>query len=207
MEANGLSDANAIRAGRQLRLPGTAEAQSGQSAVHPISAQPDSSRTVPARPVVTIPQTTVPRTPARVTAAEASATPGSTVTAGDVTVDVDAALSGGGLGAARQRAQDAAQGAAQQTQTAVQAASTQAQAAVQEVATQARTAAQGAAQQAQGAAASLSTGTREYVVKAEDDIYSIAMDFHTSPLKIRSLNGARSLDDLKPGDRILVPAE
>ena len=30
--------------------------------------------------------------------------------------------------------------------------------------------------------------------------------FEAQPLKIRSLNGGKSLDDIKPGDRILVPA-
>jgi hypothetical protein len=44
-------------------------------------------------------------------------------------------------------------------------------------------------------------------VQDEDDIYSIAMKFKASPLKIRSLNGGKSLDDLVPGDRILVPAK
>jgi hypothetical protein len=51
------------------------------------------------------------------------------------------------------------------------------------------------------------TPTKEYVVKEGDDIYSIAMQFDSQPLKIRSLNGGKSLDDLAPGDRILVPAK
>lgn len=195
MEANGLSDANAIRAGGQLRLPGTA-------------AKPTTSRTIPTptRPVAVVPPTTRPvatiptttRAPARVTVDEATAAPGSTVTAGDATIDVDAALSGGGLGAARQRAQNAVQNAAGQVRDAAQAAGDQAQSALGQVSD--------AAGRATGAVSSAAAGTKEYVVQEGEDIYSIAMQFEAQPLKIRSLNGGKSLDDIKPGDRILVPA-
>ena len=211
MEANGLADANAIRAGGQLRLPGTAatpvrptqaanpETTAVQNVVHPIPTTTRPVATIPTttRPVATVPTTT--RTPARVTVDEATAAPGSTVTVGDTTIDVDAALSGGGLGAARQRAQDAAQNAADRVRDAAQSAGDQAQSALGQVSD--------AAGRASDAVRSAATaGTREYVVQEGDDIYSIAMQFEAQPLRIRALNGGKSLDDIKPGDRILVPA-
>ncbi|MBQ6103355.1 MAG: LysM peptidoglycan-binding domain-containing protein, partial [Kiritimatiellae bacterium] len=64
-----------------------------------------------------------------------------------------------------------------------------------------------AAGRAADAVSSAAAGTKEYVVQEGDDIYSIAMQFDSQPLKIRSLNGGKSLDDLVPGDRILVPAK
>jgi len=205
MEANGLSDANAIRAGGQLRLPGTAAKPTTSRTIptptRPVAVVPPTTRPVAivpptTRPVATIPTTT--RAPARVTVDEATAAPGSTVTAGDATIDVDAALSGGGLGAARQRAQKAAQSAASEVRDAAQAAGDQAQSALGQVSD--------AVGRATGAVSSAAAGTKEYVVQEGDDIYSIAMQFEAQPLKIRSLNGGKSLDDIKPGDRILVPA-
>jgi len=216
MEANGLADANAIRAGGQLRLPGTAATPTTSRTIptptRPVAVVPPTTRPVAVvppttrpvaivptttRPVATIPTTT--RAPARVTVDEATAAPGSTVTAGDATIDVDAALSGGGLGAARQRAQNAVQNAAGQVRDAAQAAGDQAQSALGQVS-------DAAGRAADAVRSAASAGTREYVVQEGDDIYSIAMQFEAQPLKIRSLNGGKSLDDIKPGDRILVPA-
>ena len=212
MEANGISDANSIRAGRQLRLPGTAaqtpvrtttpapvaDAQAAQNAVHPIATPTTSPVATPTtRPVVSIPQPT--RAPARVTASEASAAPGSTVKAGDTTIDVDAALSGGGLGAARQRAQETVQAAQDLARNAADGAQDVARSASDQIGA----AAQQAAQQVRSAA---TPGTKEYIVQEDDDIYSIAMKFDAQPLKIRAINGGVSLDDLVPGTRILVPS-
>ena len=218
-EANHLSDANAIRSGAQLRLPGTSApkptarpvpAQTAQDDIHPIPPAPDPVATVPAttrppvpvptttRPVVTIPTTT--RKPVRVTPDEASAAPGGTVQAGDATIDVNAALSGGGLGAARQRGQNAMQAAANEVRNAAQAAGDQAQSALGQVSDAAGRAAAGVRD------AVASPGTKEYVVEDGDDIYSIAMKFDSQPLTIRALNGGASLDDLKAGDRVIVPA-
>ena len=91
------------------------------------------------------------------------------------------------------------QSAAGQVSNAAQAAGDQAQAAVEQVSD--------AAGRAADAVRAAAPGTKEYVVQDGDDIYSIAMQFDSQPLKIRSLNGGKSLDDLAPGDRILVPAK
>ena len=204
-EANRLSDANAIRSGAQLRLPGTPEpaqaahpvsAQTAQEDVHPIPPPPTVSVPTTTRPVATIPTTTRPvatiptttRTPVRVTADEASAAPGGTVTAGNASVDVGTALATGSLGAARQIA------------NAAQAAGDQAQSALGQVSDAAGRATAGVRD------AVSSPGTKEYVVEEGDDIYSIAMKFDSQPLRIRALNGGKSLDDLKPGDTVVVPA-
>jgi len=215
VKLNNLSDPNRLRVGQTVKVatgrpalsgrragsaaaatpaPTATPVQRAQNAVHPVQATAPTPTT---RPVVSLPPPTT-RPPARVTAAEASAAPGSTVKAGDVTVDVDAALAGGGLAAARQRAQNAAQDAAHQVRNAAQAAGDQAQAALSQVSD--------AAGRAADAASSAAAGTQEYVVQETEDIYSIAMKFNTEPLKLRSLNGGRSLDDLEPGTRILVPA-
>ena len=171
---------------------------SSDLAVHPIATtETRPAATTTTRPVVSIPRTT--RAPARVTPSEASAAPGSTVKAGDATIDVDAALSGGGLGAARQRAQETAQAA----QDAAGQAAQQVRQAAQDAAQQTQQAAQQAAQQVRSAA---TPGTQEYIVQEDDDIYSIAMKFDAQPLKIRALNGGIQLDDLVPGTRILVPS-
>ena len=50
-------------------------------------------------------------------------------------------------------------------------------------------------------------GTREYVVKDGEDIYSIGLDIGVKPFRIRELNHGRNLEGLKAGDRILVPAQ
>ena len=211
-EANGLADANSIRSGTQLRLPGTpaartpsaptaaptaaptvaptaaptATVQAAQNDVHPIPPSPTVSIPTPTtRPVATIPATT--RTPVRVTAAEASAAPGGTVSAGDATIDVAAALTTGSLGAARQIV------------GAVQAAGDQAQSSLGQIS-------DATGRAAAGVRDAVSSGTREYVVEDGDDIYSIAMKFDSQPLRIRALNGGKSLDDLKPGDTVVVPA-
>jgi LysM repeat protein len=225
-EANNLSDANAIRSGAQLRLPGTpapaqtahpVSAQTAQGDVHPIPTTTHTVATIPTtthtvatipttahtvatiptttRPVATIPTTT--RTPVRVTPDEASATPGGTVQAGDATIDVDAALLGGSLGAARQHAREAAN----QIAGAAQAAGDQAQSALGQVS-------DAAGRDATGVRDAVATpGTKEYVVEDGDDIYSIAMKFDSQPLAIRAFNGGKSLDDLKPGDIVIVPAK
>ena len=214
VKLNGLSDPNRLRIGQTVKVatgrpalsgrragaaattpaPTATPVQRAQNAVHPVQAAAPTPTT---RPVVSLPPPTT-RPPARVTAAEASAAPGSTVKAGDVTVDVDAALAGGGLAAARQRTQEAAKGAAQQVRDAAQAAGDQAQAALSQVSE--------AAGRAADAASSAAAGTQEYIVQEGDDIYSIAMKFDVQPLKLRSLNGGKTLDDLEPGTRILVPA-
>jgi LysM repeat protein len=205
-EANGLSDPNKLRVGQILKLPGAATAapvadpHAAQNAVHPIpptTTRPVATIPTTTRPVATIPTTT--RTPARVTVDEATAAPGGTVQAGDATFDVDAALSGGGLGAARQRAQNAVQ--------AVQDVAQRAANGVQDTARSASDQLDSAAGQvASGVRSAVAPGTKEYVVQEGDDIYSIAMQFESQPLKIRALNGGVTLDDLKPGTRILVPA-
>ena len=198
MEANGLSDANAIRAGKTLRLPGAAASSAAavQNVVHPIPTT--------TRPVATIPATTRP--PARVTPAEASATPGSTVATGDAVYDAAAIMSGSSLGAARQRAQDTAQGASDRIRGAAQAVGGQAQAVGDQAQSALGQVSDAAGRAADAVRAAASSGTREYVVQEGDDIYSIAMQFDVQPLRIRALNGGKTLDDVKPGDRILVPA-
>ena len=187
---NALADPDKLRVGQTVKIAAKRpSAGSGaaprtvapvENVVHPIPAVP-AEKSVPSVPVPTT-RPPMHREPALVTPEEATAAPGSTVTAGDTTIHVETALSGGGLGAARQR--------------------------VQEAPDQAREAAQAAGAQTAGAVrAAVAPGTREYVVQEGDDIYSIAMQFDSQPLRIRSLNGGKSLDDLAPGDRILVPAK
>ena len=91
------------------------------------------------------------------------------------------------------------QNAAGQVRDAAQAAGDQAQSALGQIS-------DAAGRAADSVRSAASAGTREYVVQEGEDIYSIAMQFEAQPLKIRSLNGGKSLDDIKPGDRILVPA-
>ena len=50
-------------------------------------------------------------------------------------------------------------------------------------------------------------GTREYVVKDGEDLYSIGLSLNVKPYEIRLVNGDRNLEGLKPGDRILVPVK
>ena len=214
VKLNGLADPDKLRVGQTVKIAAARPASGSRSAPRttapatPVTPVENAVQPIPATPAVT-PVVSIPtpttrpasrRQPAHVTAAEATAAPGSTVTAGDTTIDVDAALSGGGLGAARQRAQNAVQSAAGQVSNAAQAAGDQAQAAVEQVS-------DAAGRAADAVRAAAAPGTKEYVVQDGDDIYSIAMQFDSQPLKIRSLNGGKSLDDLAPGDRILVPAK